>query len=78
MDFDDDNTDNNIYTILVDHMVKGEVSIYIVYNDCTMKRFTSKIKGSDLLFEEYPHTYSFLSYFKKEEPKIDKKKGELG
>lgn len=57
-DFIDDDANNLIYTILVDYMVKGEINLYIVYNDCRIKRFTAKIKDGDLVFEEYPHTYS--------------------
>lgn len=62
-DFIDDDANNKIYNILVDHMVKGEVSIYVVYNDCTIKKFTAKIKGADLNFEEYPHIYNVQSHF---------------
>ncbi len=65
-DYQEDDSGNEIYTVLIDTMVKDKLELYIVFASCLIKKFTAPLVASyhDLQFEEYPHILSVESLFK--------------
>ena len=62
-DYSDDDQGNDIFNILVDTLVKDKIEIYIVYSNCTIRKFSAPITTT-LIFEEHTHIYNLEYLFK--------------
>ena len=67
-DYDDDDTSNEIYGVYFDTLVQGKISIYVMFTNCLLRKFTSSIpeqnSGVSLQFDEAAHPYNLDYIFK--------------
>jgi hypothetical protein len=51
--------------VLIDNLQKGKVDIYVIYSNCTMRKFTSAVvESQSLSFEECIYPYNLEQAFR--------------
>ena len=68
-EFPDDDQNNKVYRVFFDTLVKGEIHLYILFQNATLRKFIATIpandKGEYLSFSEHPYIYNLESTLSK-------------